>query len=175
MKKMLVVLALFMLAAPFAGAQAFEAIGNPIVVGGGTYQLEAPTTGNRAAFLISANIAGVKLGTLPLYFGGVGVALPATVDSIASPVGNFSMLTIPALTWFPGGNNPGTLGKVCLQVGYSYVMSGTAEARNGVYAGLGFGWNSPAYLRYRREVKAARAAGLKAGAAGWPKNPYDVQ
>jgi hypothetical protein len=174
MRKMLLLLvvAVIALAVP-AQAQLFEAIGNPIVVAGGSYQLSAPETGPRAAFMLSANIAGVKLGEFPLYFGGVGVALPTSVDSVAAQFGNFVMLSVPGVTWYPAGNEPGTLGKVCLQAGYSYILNGDAKERSGVYAAIGYGWNSPAYLRYKRQVKAAKLRGAKAGE--FPPNPYDVK
>lgn len=176
MRRLIAVMFVVALCAVPVHAQTFEATGNPIVVAGGTYQLTQPDTGSRAAFLLSANVAGVKLGTAPLYLGGVGVALPTAVSSVASQFGNFVMLTIPGVTWYPSGNNPGTLSKICIQVGYAYVLSGDVQARSGIYAGLGFGWDSPAYLKYKREMKKyakAKASGkLMAGPP--PVNPYDV-
>jgi hypothetical protein len=168
----LVVIVLVAFAIP-SYAQLFEAVGNPIVVAGGTYQLNVPETGPRAAFMLSANIAGVKLGEFPLYFGGVGVALPTSVDSVAAQFGNFVMLSVPGVTWYPSGNKPGMLAKVCLQAGYSYILNGDVKARSGVYAAVGYGWNSPAFLRYRREVKQAKLRGAKPGE--FPPNPYDVK
>lgn len=177
MKKMLLVLAMFLIPT-LSHAQLFEAIGNPIVVAGATYQFEEPLVGNRAAFLLSANVAGMKLGSVPLYIGGVGVALPTTVSDVAdqfSQFGNFVMLTVPAVTWYPAGNSPGTMGKVCLQAGYSYILSGETKSNNGAYFAVGYAWNSPAYLNYKRAVKKARIKGLKTGSAEYPKNPYDVE
>jgi hypothetical protein len=174
MKCLLIAAAVLALAVP-AHAQLFEAVGNPIVVAGGTYQLTAPVTGNRAAFLLSANLAGLKVGEYPLYLGGVGVALPTVVSDVASQFGDYIMLTVPGVTWYPKGNDPGTLGKLCLQVGYAYVLNGDAKERSGVFAGVGFGWDSPAYLSYKRAVKKAKKA-KAAGQAGppVPPNPYDV-
>lgn len=174
--KLFVIAALVAMFAVPAQAQFFEGLGNPIVVAGGTYQFEAPEVGSRAAFLLTANIAGVKLGNYPVYFGGVGVALPTVVSDVATHFGNYVMLSIPGITWYPKGNDPGTLGKVCLQAGYSYVLNGEAKARSGIYAGVGFGWDSPAYLRYKREMKKAKKAAQpppKEGAL--PPNPYDIQ
>ena len=86
-----------------------EAVGNPNVVAGGTYQLEQPVSGPRAAFMLSANVGGLKLGSLPLYVGGVGVALPTSVESVAAQFGNFVQLTIPAVTWYPCGQQDGDI------------------------------------------------------------------
>jgi len=173
MKRLLIVLFVLASFVPTAHAQLFEAVGNPIVVAGGTYQFEKPELGQRTAFMLSANIAGVKVGNIPLYFGGVGVALPSTVSDVAAQFGDYVMLTVPGVTWYPSGNSPGTLGKLCLQTGYSYVLNGDAKARSGIYAAVGFSWDSPAYLGYKRAVKRAKVAGVKAGSAEYPKNPYD--
>jgi hypothetical protein len=81
------------------------------------------------------------------------------------------MLTIPGITWYPKGNDPGVLAKICLQVGYSYVLNSDVKDRNSIYAGVGFGWDSPAYLKYKREVKKAKLKGLNE----FPPNPYDVK
>lgn len=156
-KNLLIIAALVALAVP-AHAQLFEAVSNPLVVAGGTYQLEQPTTGHRAAPFLSANIAGVKLGALPLYIGGVGVALPATVAEVASQFGNFAQLTIPAVTYFPAGD------KFLVQAGYSYVLNGDAQSKNGVYAAVGFAWNSPKQIQYNRAKKLAKKLGKAAPA-----------
>lgn len=176
MKKVLLFVAAALVAAVPSHAQLFEAVGNPIVVGGGAYQFEQPATGSRTAFMLSANVAGMKLSNLPVYFGGVGVALPASIDSVAAQFGSFVMLTVPGITWYPGGDNPGTLSKVCVQAGYAYILNGDAKSRSSIYAGVGFAWDSPAYLKYKREVKKAakaKAAGKTVGPI--PSNPYDVR
>ncbi len=176
MKKVLLFVAVALMAAVPSRAQLFEAVGNPIVVLGGQYQFEQPTTGSRAAFMISANVAGMKLANLPVYFGGVGVALPASIDAVAAQFGSFVMLTVPGITWYPGGNNTGTLAKVCVQAGYSYVLNGDAKARSGIYAGVGYAWDSPAYQAYKRAVhKAAKAKADGKVVGPVPPNPYDVR
>ena len=170
MKRILQFVAVAVLAAVPSHAQLLEAVGNPIVVAGGAYQLTAPATGNRAAFMLSANVAGFKLGDYPLYFGGVGVAVPTVISGVASQFGDFIMLSVPGLTWYPKGNDPGTAGKFCVQAGYSYVLNGDVKDRSGVYAGIGFAWDSPAYLKYKREAKKAKKAGK-----ALPPNPYDYK
>lgn len=176
MRKMLLTVAFVVGAASICSAQLFEALGNPIVVAGAAYELEQPATGSRTAFMLSANVAGMKLASYPVYFGGVGVGLPAAIDSIAAQFGSFVMLTVPGVTWFPGGNNPGTVSKVCVQVGYSYILNGDAKARSGIYGAVGFAWDSPAYLSYKRAVhKAAKAKAAGQQAGPLPPNPYDVR
>jgi len=176
MKRILLFVAAAVLVAVPSHAQLFEALGNPIVVAGGAYSLETPTPGApRATFMLSANLAGVKLGTLPVYVGGVGVGIPAAVDAIASQFGSYVMLSVPGVTWYPGGNNPGTLAKICIQAGYSYILNADVRTRSSVYLGVGYAWDSPAYQAYKRAVhKAAKAKAEGKQAGPVPPNPYDA-
>jgi len=172
MRKVLIAIAL-LLATVGANAQTFEALGNTNVVAGFTYQTAQPSVGSRAAFMLSANVAAVKpFPDKSVYFGGFGVALPASVESVASQFGNFVIGTVPVVTWFPKGNDNGTFwSKVLLQAGYSRVLVGGTDAKNGFYGAVGYGWNSPAFLKYKREAKQAKKAGRKSTL----KNPYDVE
>jgi hypothetical protein len=159
------VFGLLIFGVPQAHAQLFEALGNPNVVAGGSFLIDQPASGtNRASFMLSANIAGVKLGALPVYVGGVGVALPSEVDAIASQFGNYFMVSVPAVTWYPNA------GKVLVQAGYAYALSDAVQSRNSFYVGVGYAWNSPAYLQYKRDAKRAKAAGKPL-----PPNPYDAK
>ncbi len=161
-------LALFVLVALVAAApsyaQLFEGVTNLNVVAGATYRLENPGVEvNRVSFMLSANVAGIKVGTLPLYLGGIGLDL-RTLDPAFAQFGNALSMTVPGVTYYFKGD------KVCAQVGYSYALSDAAEARNGIYAAVGIGWSSPNYLAYKRAAKKAKAAGKPL-----PPNPYDVK
>jgi len=154
MRKYLIAVALVLMAAVVHG-QTFEGLTNPNVVAGASYRLEDPGPGvSRMSFMLSANIVGPKLGTLPLYLGGVGVDV-RTIDPAFEQFGNALSMSVPGLTYFFNGN------KVCAQVGYSYALSSDAQARNGMYAGIGFTWNSPNELKAKREAKKAAAAKAK--------------
>jgi len=172
MKKVLIALVLLVIGTS-ARAQTFEALGNVNIVAGYTYQTSEPLAGSRGALMLSANVAAAKpFPDIPVYFGGFGVALPTSVESVASQFGNFVVGTIPVITWYPRGNEDGTFwSKVLLQAGYSRVIVGDTSAKNGFYGAIGYGWDSPAFLKYKREVKQAKKAGRKSTL----KNPYDVQ
>ena len=163
-RTVLLFLAAFALLTVPTYAQLFEAVTNPNVVAGATYRLENPGVDvNRVSFMLSANVAGIKVGTLPLYLGGIGLDL-RTLDPAFSQFGNALSMTVPGVTYYFKGD------KVCAQAGYSYALSDAAEARNGIYVAVGIGWSSPNYLAYKRAAKKAKAAGKPL-----PPNPYDMK
>jgi len=146
-KRMAVVSFLALLAGVNAAqSQTFEALRNPNVVAGASYRLEDPLSGSRTQFLLSANIAGMKLGSAPVYVGGVGIDI-RTLDAAFDQFSGLSW-TVPFITYFPKGD------KIVLQVGYSRDLVGE-EKSDGIFVGVGFSWNSPNEIAAKRAAKKA--------------------
>jgi hypothetical protein len=153
MKKFLIVAALVAVASP-AFAQlppVIEGFQNPVVVGGMSYLSQAPVdpAAKRANIFVTANIPGIKVGSLPLYIGGIGVTGGALDPSLQEVQFGAS---IPLVTWAVKS------GQFVFQAGYTKLLTGV-EKPDGFYGGVGFSLTSPAKLAHKRMVRDAKKAG----------------
>jgi hypothetical protein len=91
MRKLIAVAALLVM--PAAGgaadwAEIFEATTNPHIVVAPAYLQEAPVAGgSRWSVLVTANILGPKMGSIPCYLGGVGVDIRALDPAFENSAG----------------------------------------------------------------------------------------
>ena len=150
LKRTFLTLALVLGLTGLVHGQAFEALSNPNVVAGASFVTSGvPAGASGTSFMLSANIAGVKLGSLPVYIGGVGIDV-RTLDPAFSELKGISW-TIPAVTWFPKGD------QFCIQGGYSRDIDAPAgAATDRVYVGAGFSFSSPNQIKAKRAAKRAK-------------------
>ena len=150
MKKLfLVVAALGLLILPLRSyaqlPEPIEGLGNPNIVAGGTYLTEDPGAGlHRFNYVLTANVAGVKVGDFPLYVGGVGVDI-RTVDQAFGDLSGIG-LSVPLLTYYFKGE------QFCAQVGWATDISGDPKSKS-FYAGVGFSFTSPNQMAAKRAKK----------------------
>jgi len=113
--------------------------------------------------VLTANVVGPKLGSIPCYISGVGVALGTVAPGLEdAPIASASM---PFLTCAPFGE------KVALQVGMSRPLN-AGEFGNTYYFGAGFDLGGgPNTLKAKRikRIEAKRAAAKKAANDGPPQ------
>lgn len=154
MKKLVLSSLLVLAMGSVAQAQVFDP--NILFVAGVDVFKDSPSAGNRAQFLFSANVPGVRLVTLfsqPLYVGGVGFDL-RTVDVALGEVTGFG-LTVPALTYNIKG------GPIAIQVGFVKDLTGTNKT-TGFYAAVGTGVMSPKAIAAKRAKKKAEVTRIEA-------------
>jgi hypothetical protein len=161
MKKLLI--ALTMLALPsltFAGdftvAELLQGITDPHVVAGASYN----ETTKKWSAVLTANIVGPKLGTIPCYISGVGVGLNTLAPGLeGTPI---AAVSLPFLTCAPFGE------QVAVQVGMATPMNGGDNVGTTYYFGVGISiGGGPAQLQSKRikriQAKAAKKAMLDQG------------
>lgn len=125
---------------------------SPQLIGGVSYDKDAVQEFNA---VLTANLLGPKLGTLPVYISGVGLALNTVAPGLEdAPIAAWSF---PLVTVMPFGE------RVSIQVGFATALSGGAKSP---YIGVGVGVvDSPNTLRAKRTARIqAKAAKKKAQA-----------
>ena len=109
--------------------------------------------------ILTANIVGPKLGTIPCYISGVGVSLGTVAPGLeGTPI---AATSLPFLTCAPFGE------QVAIQGGMSIPLNGP-HVGNTYYFGVGISLGGgPAQLQSKRikriQAKAAKKAALQAG------------
>lgn len=142
--------------------EALQGLLDPHVVAGASYNPDSKTVQP----LITANIVGVKLGTLPCYAGGVGVSLSTLVPGLEGS--SIASASIPYLTCAPFGE------QVAIQVGMAIPIGGGIDQGNTYYVGLGLSISGgPNTLKAKRvkRIEAKKAAAKKAALAAGPPAP----
>ena len=154
MKKFSVVVALlvaFVASAPVAQAEdytlgvALQGLLDPHIVGGASYNTDTKTW----AAVLTANVVGVKLGSLPCYASGLGVSLNTIAPGLEdAPI---AAASLPLLTCAPFGE------QVVVQTGISVPLNGGPTSSKSYYAGLGISVSGGPNM-----LKAKRVARIKA-------------
>jgi hypothetical protein len=125
-----------------------EGLGNPNIVAGAGYLSQDPGAGlHRTQFLLTANLAGVKVGTLPVYVGGVGIDL-RTVDNAFGEISGVG-LSVPLVTAYFKGD------QFLAQVGWATDLTGDPKSK-AFYVGLGFSFTSPNQMAAKRAAKKGK-------------------
>jgi hypothetical protein len=141
----------------------FEGLTNPNLVVGATYLPNAPEGYSEFGAIVTANVVGPKLGTIPCYIAGVGVGLETVAPGLdQTPYARWS---IPLLTCNPWSE------QIVLQVGTADVLSAPEPEPSGDtrswYIGIGVSVQSPTTLKAKRikriEAKAKRRADASQG------------
>ena len=160
MKKLIAVAALLVacvsVLAPVAQAEdytlavALQGLTDPHIVGGASYNTDTKTW----AAVLTANVVGVKLGSLPCYASGLGVSLNTIAPGLEdAPI---AAASLPLLTCAPFGE------QVVVQAGISVPLNGGPTSSKSYYAGLGISVSGgPAALEAKR-VRRAQAKAKKA-------------
>jgi len=160
MKRLIAVAALLFLpslapAGDFSVAELLQGITDPHIVGGAQYN----ETSKKWNAILTANIVGPKLGTLPCYVSGVGVGLNTVAPGLeGTPI---AAVSLPFLTCAPFGE------QVALQVGMATPMNG-GDVGTTYYFGVGISLGGgPVQLQAKRikriQAKAVKKAALQAG------------
>ena len=154
MKKLIAVAALLALpsvAAAQSLGEILQGITDPHIVGAVSYDSDT----KEWAAVLTANIVGPKLGTLPCYISGVGVGLSTVAPGLENaPIAAWSL---PFLTCAPFGE------QVVIQTGMATPLNGPGGQR--YYGGLGVSVSGgPNALKVKR-VKRAEAKAAKKAAA----------
>jgi hypothetical protein len=148
MRKFLPLAFLLFLAVP-AKAQLVDFSGNVVV--GGSYRVSnTDLTTSRGAFLVTANLSGIRVAE-GVYFGGVGVQVPSVLANSPGIA-----LSVPVVTWFPKANLP-----VLVQGGWAYDLTGDVKSQS-VYGGVGWSFTTPAAIKAKR-LKRAQEKAKKGG------------
>jgi hypothetical protein len=137
-----------------------QGIIDPHIVAGVGYNSDAKTY----SAILTANVVGPKLGSIPCYISGVGVALGSVAPGLEnSPI---AAASLPFLTCAPFGE------KVALQVGMSRPLNGS-DFGNTYYFGAGLDLGGgPNELKAKRIKRIqARAERAKKAANDGPPQP----
>lgn len=140
MRKFLIVAVLFV-APSLASAQGLgeilEGLTNPQLVAGVLYDDASAQKWNA---ILTANILGPKLGSIPCYVSGVGASLNTVAPGLEdAPIAAWSF---PLLTCAPFGE------QVVIQGGMATPMNGNGE--KSYYVGIGVSVDSPNTLKAKR-------------------------
>lgn len=171
MRRLLAV-AVLLFAPSLASAQGlgevFEGLLNPNLVVGATYLPDAPEGYPEFGALVTANIVGPKLGTIPCYIAGVGVGLETVAPGLEETP--YARWSIPLLTCNPWSE------QVVLQVGTADLFASPDPAPPGEtrswYVGIGVSIQSPAALKAKRIKRVeAKKAKARADASQGPPAP----
>lgn len=144
MRKLIAIAALLFLPS-LASAQGlgeiFEGLTSPQLIGGVSYDQDA--VGSKYQAVLTANILGPKLGTIPCYISGVGVGLNTVAPGLEdAPIASWSF---PLLSCAPWGE------RVTIQAGFATALSGGPKVP---YIGIGVGVaESPNSLRAKRVAR----------------------
>lgn len=165
MRKM--ILAVAVLALPsLAGAQGIgevlQGIIDPHIVGGVGYNNET----KRYGAILTANVVGPKLGTLPCYISGAGVSLNTVAPGLEGA--SIAAASLPYLTCAPFGE------RVALQVGMAIPIGGGIDVGNTYYFGAGIDLaGGPNVLKAKRikRIEAKKAAQKARDESAGPPNP----
>lgn len=143
----------------------FEGLTNPQLVVGATYLDNAPEGTSKYGALLTANILGPKLGSLPVYLGGVGVDVRTTNPGFENAP--FAGWSVPLITVAPWGE------QVVIQAGVSSDFSNAPELGNDkrYYVGIGVSAQSPNTLKAKRIKRIEARAKRKADASQGPAAP----
>ena len=139
----------------FTVAELLQGITDPHVVAGASYN----ETSKKWSAVLTANIVGPKLGTIPCYISGVGVGLNTVAPGLeGTPI---AAVSLPFLTCAPFGE------QVALQVGMATPLNG-GDIGTTYYFGVGISLGGgPAQLQSKRikriQAKAAHKAMLEQG------------
>jgi len=130
--------------------EVLQGIIDPHIIAGVGYNQES----KRYSAILTANVVGPKLGTLPCYAAGAGVSLGTIAPGLENA--SIAAASIPYLTCAPFGE------RVALQVGMAIPIGGGVDIGNTYYFGagidLGGGPNTLKAKRIKRiEAKAAKA------------------
>jgi hypothetical protein len=161
MKKILLAVAVLLLPS-LSGAQGLgeilEGITNPQLVAGASYNNDSAQKWNA---VLTANVLGPKLGSIPCYIAGVGVGLNTVVPGLEdAPIASWSF---PLLSCAPWGE------RVVLQTGMSTPLNG--DGTKSYYFGVGFSVESPNTLQEKRVKRAAAKKAKKAQLEQGPPAP----
>ena len=159
MRKLLLVAALLVmpsLASAQGMGEILQGLLDPHIVGGASYNTETKTW----AAVLTANIVGPKLGTLPCYVSGAGVSLNTLAPGLEGV--SIAAASFPLLTCAPFGE------QVVIQTGLSVPLNGNGLVGKSYYAGLGISMSGgPNTLKSKRvqraKAKAAKKASLEQG------------
>jgi hypothetical protein len=153
MKTKLIAVAALLALPSMAAAQSLgeilQGITDPHIVGAVSYNNET----KEWAAVLTANVVGPKLGTLPCYISGAGVALNTIAPGLEdAPIAAWSF---PLLTCAPFGE------QVAIQAGLSTPLNGPGG--KSYYAGLGVSvGGGPNTLKVKRVKRAEAKAAKKA-------------
>ena len=151
MRKLIVAAALLVLPS-LASAQGLgeilEGLTNPQLVVGVAYRSDAPEGASKYGALVTANIVGPKLGSVPCYLGGLGVDVRTTTPGLEEAP--FAGWSVPFLSCAPWGE------QVVLQAGMSSDFSAAPElgANRAYYFGIGVAAASPNTMKSKRIARA---------------------
>lgn len=159
----LLILAVLFLAPSLASAQGIgevlQGLLDPHIVAGASYNEDSKTW----AAVLTANVVGPKLGSLPCYISGAGVALNTLAPGLEdTPI---AAASFPLLTCAPFGE------QVVIQGGLSVPLNAPEGQTRSWYAGLGISLSGgPNALKAKRvkriEAKKQRRATLEQGPPG---------
>lgn len=168
MRRLLILAVLFVvpsLASAQGLGEIFEGLTNPQLVVGATYQNNAPDGTSKYGALLTANVLGPKLGTVPCYLGGVGVDVRTTNPGFENAP--FAGWSVPLVTCAPWGEN------IVIQTGISSDFSKAPELGDNqrYYIGIGVSATSPNTLKAKRIKRIEAKAKRKADASQGPPSP----
>lgn len=126
-----------------------EGLTNPQLVAGASYN---DASESKWSAVLTANILGPKLGTVPCYIAGAGVALNTIAPGLEEA--SIAAWSLPLLTCAPFGE------AVVIQTGLATPLNGNGG--KSYYVGVGFGVQSPNTLRAKRVKRAEAKAAKKA-------------
>ena len=133
--------------------EVFQGITDPHIVGGAAYNQDTKTW----AAVLTANIVGPKVGTLPVYLSGVGVSIGTIAPGLENT--SFAAASFPIVTIAPFGE------QVVFQAGVSVPLNGNGGKSyyGGVGLSLGGGPNQLAAKRARRAAAKKAKKALEQG------------
>lgn len=151
MKRILAVL--FVLALPSVVkaqgiGEVLQGLLDPHVVAGAAYNSDTKTW----SAVLTANVVGPKLGTIPCYISGAGVSLNSIAPGLeGTPI---AAASFPFLTCAPFGE------QVVIQTGISVPLNGDGLSKS-YYAGLGISVSGGPNALHSKRVKRAAAKKAK--------------
>jgi hypothetical protein len=145
--------------------EVFEGLTNPQLVVAGTYRSDAPEGTSKYGALLTANVLGPKMGTVPCYLGGVGVDVRTTTPGLENAP--FAGWSVPLVTCAPWGE------QVVLQAGISSDFANAPELGDDqrYYFGIGISAVSPNTLKAKRIKRIEAKAKRRADASQGPPSP----
>jgi len=161
MKKLILavaVLALPNLASAQGIGEVLQGLLDPHIVAGVGYNQDT----KKASAILTANIVGPKLGSIPCYVSGAGISLGTVAPGLENV--SIASASLPLVTCAPFGE------KVALQVGMAIPIGGGADIGNTYYFGAGISLSGgPEVLKAKRVKRIqAKAAAKKAALEGPP-------
>jgi len=139
--------------------EALQGLIDPHIVAGVGYNQETKAF----SAILTANVVGPKLGSLPCYVAGAGISLGTIAPGLENA--SIAAASIPYLTCAPFGE------RVVLQAGMAIPIGGGVDTGNVYYFGAGIDMSGgPNVLKAKRvkRIEAKKAAAQRAANDGPP-------